>query len=282
MIPAFISENLHIVVPFLLAAAGGAVARLLGGGRGEVLAQALLPAAFLAGAAVVWGGWPSPLPGWRPFSLVPWLVLAALLAGLALALLGGRRGARLAALVVLAVASSWLVAGRPLPPDWGGLALAAAALAAALVALARLDALAPMAPAAPVMLAAAALGLLGLAWLDGAHTTAALAAALTAAAAGHLLVAWLLGVAFGAPAALGGGVALVALAQAAVLAGPLPAVPVLLLLLVFFADGTAARLTVGSGLLRRLLAPAVLAAVCLIPLALALVAGWVAANLHRL
>lgn len=278
---AILTDNLHVAPPFLVALLGGALLRLLGRGRGEALGQAMLPAGVVAGWIWLMDGFASPLPGWRALPLLPWLVLLGLLAGLLLDLLGGGRRARTAALAVLAVVASWLLAGRPWPPDWLGLAVMATALAGALVALMRLETRAPMPQTAPVMLTAAALGLYGLAWLAGGGIWQALAAALTAGAAGHLLCGWLLGVRFGAAAVLGGGGALVALAQASVLSGPLPTAPVLLLLLIFFADGTAARLSAGSGLLRRILAPVMLAVVCLLPLALALIAGYVAANLDQ-
>ncbi len=266
-----------LLLPFAASAATGGLLRLLGGpGRGAALAGLAVPVGFLAGWAWAYG-----LPVWPPrtaLAQVPYVALAGGIAGAAAAVLSLRRTGLLLVLLGFAAVAAWSALGRPTWMSWALALKAGLLLAAWLVALLRLESRPPKEPTATVMLAMLALGVAVVAQAAGAPGASA-AAALAAAAAGFLAWNWIAGFPFLAPALLGGAGAVVALGGALALAGTAwpPALAVLLLIL--FADDTAARLPSGAGLLRRVAQPLWLAALCLLPIALAFALEHVARSL---
>lgn len=252
-----------LLLPFGLALAAAAALRLAGGAEiGGRLSGAAVPAGFLAGWTWLHG-----------LTLVPagltevavHIALGGALAGLALDASGARPGWRGLVGAGFVAAGVWSATGlvgalHPMPSGGGAKAmvlLTAAALAVAwIITLARLRRFGgPVVGAAEgrgaegaALLAALAGGLGLTAAAAGAASIAAPAAGLAAAALGFLLMSLPLSLPFAGGAALGGGGALLGLAQALAVDWPGTVVPLLILALGLFAGGTAARLPGGDRL----------------------------------
>ncbi len=267
------------LLAFLLSCAVAGVARLAGGpGRGAVLAGSGISIGFL-GAWLALYGMPAGLPR-SLFEQLPFIALAGCILGLLIDAFSLRKGARTAALVVCAILAAWTALRWPLSWSWP-LALKGGLLLAAWVCLLlRLDSRPYNEPVAPVMLLMAALALAAMAWMVGQAGWMRLGGLAAAATAGVLVWAWAIGLSFSAAALLGGGGLVMGIAQALGLAQIISPFALAVLLLIFFADGTAQRLVLGSGLLRRLFQPLGLALVCLFPIALALAVAYVAAEMR--
>lgn len=270
---------LYLFLPFLVAAAAAGLSRLAGGpGRGVALAGIAVPAGFLA-AWLVLRGLP-PLPPRGSLAQVPYVALAGLLVGSICVLLSIRRGALLAVVVGFSVLAVWAALGFATGWSWLPALKAAALLAAWLLVLLRLEGRAAKEPTAPVMLAMLAVGIGVVALVAGEPLWARLGFAMAAAAAGFLAWSWAAGFPFLLPAVLGGAGGTMALGGAAAVSGALPWPALAVLLLVPFADGTAARLPSGSGLVRRLLQPLLLALTCLLPIVLGAALAYVALHVR--
>ncbi|MGC2856907.1 hypothetical protein ACM64Y_15650 [Novispirillum sp. DQ9] len=246
-----------LALPFGLALAAAAALRLAGGADvGGRLSGAAVPAGFLA--AWTWMHGLTLVPAGLTEVAVH-IALGGALAGLALDAAGARPGWRAlvgAAFVAAGVAAATGLVGvaRPMPADGaatGMLVLTVVALGAAWVAtLIRLRRLGgPGDGGEGAALLAALAGGLGLtAAAAGAPGIAAPAAALAAAALGFLAMSLPLGLPLAGGAVLGGGGALLGLAQALAVDWPGTVVPLLILGLGLFAGGTVGRLPGGPRL----------------------------------
>lgn len=251
-----------LLLPFGLALAAAAALRLAGGAEiGGRLSGAAVPAGFLAGWTWLHG-----------LTLVPagltevavHIALGGALAGLALDAAGARPGWRGLVGAGFVAAGVWAATGlvgavHPMPPDGAGKAVVfvtvialAVAWVVTLLRLRRHGGGGPGEGAEGAALLAALAGGLGLtAAAAGASAIAAPAAGLAAAALGFLIMSLPLGLPFSGGAVLGGGGALLGLAQALAVDWPGTVVPLLILALGLAAGGTVARLP-GGGRLRPL------------------------------
>lgn len=256
-----------LLVPFLVAAVGAGVVRLIGGpGRGAALAGLALPLGFLAAWLLMRG-----VPGWPPRSAaaqVPFVALIGLLVGAAVTAASAKRGVVLAVAAAFALLAVWSALGWPRGGGWQPLLKAALLAGIWLVALVRLEGRPAKEPVAAVMLAMLALGI-GVVAATAGDALARPAFALAAATAGFLAWNWFGGAPFLGSALLGGGGAAMALAGAVALGGRASPLALAVLLLILFADGTASRLPSGSGLVRQAVQPLLLALLCLLPIGLA-------------
>lgn len=245
-------------LPFGVALALASLLRLVGGAEvGGRLAGVAVPGGFLAAWILFRGATLAPRD---VLDLAPHVALGGALLGLVLDAWRPRRPVVALAVGVFALAGLWAAVLFPLRlPDAAemvGLAPAMLALAAAwALALGRLGVLAApeggaaeatallAALAAGVALVAVAAGLSGLTGAAPGHSGIARpAAGLAAAALGLLPLAVWQGARLGWAGLLGGGGALLALAQALGLVWPASAVPLAVLLLALFAGPTARRL----------------------------------------
>lgn len=277
----FSSSNIYwsLLLPFLVAVAAAGLTRLIGGpGRGGAMAGLAVPAGFLAGWILLRG-----VPALSPqgaFQQAPHVALAGLALGLLVVAGGVRRSVLLAVAVVFAVVAIWSAMGQPAGWTWRiGLTTALLAAAWTLV-LVRLEARPASEPTAAVMLTVLAIGVGLVALTTGNEDTGRVALAVAAASAGFLAWNWFAGWPFLAPAVLGGGGVVLALATGPALNGGAASWALPVLLLVVFADGTAQRLPSGSGLARKLVQPLLLALVCLLPVALALTVAYVGVHMR--
>ncbi|MEX2644169.1 MAG: hypothetical protein WD270_11990, partial [Acetobacterales bacterium] len=270
-----------IAAAFAAAALATLAIRLIGGsGRGAQLAGAGIGIGVLTFLSIWFQGLPE-VSARHLHHLVPYAVAAGLLIGLAVDAAAPGRGVRAAVTLLCSAVAVWWLLGAP----FAGVARlaflydAAPLFAAWAVVLLRLGRPVEDARSPAVMLAMAALGVAGLAWLNGGDFYLLAALAVAASALGFLVWNWPgPRFAFGSAALLGGGGALMALVTAQWLSR-MPAALGLALLalgLVFFADGVAARMRLGSGLVRQILSPLQLALLAAFPVALALVVGYLA------
>ncbi len=274
--------TLSAAAAFAVSALSALLIRLIGGpGRGGQLAGAAIGLGVLAFLLLELG-----LPEISPRHLVhrlPYTVGVALLVGLLLDAAGVARGARALVVAGAAAVAVWWLLGAP----FGGVAPldflidAAPLLAAWLIVMWRLGRPAADERFPAVALMMAALGLAGLGWLDGGPFDRVAALAVALAAAGFLVWGWPgPRFAFGNAAVLAGGGSLLSLATVQWLSrGDTGfALALLALGLVFFADGMAARLGRPRGMLGQIAAPLQLAGLCVFPIALAVVVGYLAAR----
>ncbi len=246
---------LFLALPFGLALAAAAALRLAGGSDvGARLSGVAVPAGFLAawtwlhGLTLV----PAGLTG-----VAAHIALGGALAGLALDAPAARRGWRVIVGAVFVAAGVWAATGlvgaiTPAPTDGAAratLLVTIAALAAAWIGtLVRLRSHSLPGTGTEggaegaALLAALAAGLGLTAAAVGATGIAAPAAGLAAAALGFLALAAPLRLPFSGGAVLGGGGALLGLAQALAIEWPGTVIPLLILGLGLFAGGTAGRL----------------------------------------
>lgn len=264
----------YLLLPFLVAVAIAGLVRLVGGpGRGAVLAGIAIPGGFVAGWLLLRGA--PTLPPVGALAQVPYVALAGILLGVTAVTAGLRRGGLLSLTVLFASLATWAAFGFRFAWSWPLALQAAGLLAAWLIVLPRLESRSVKEPLAAIMTIMLACGIGAVALTSGEGGWARLAFALAAASAGFAAWNWAAGFPFLMPALLGGAGAAVALAGSAALSGALPWPALVVLLLIPFADGTAAQLPSGSGLIRRLLQPIMLALTCLLPLALAVLVAYV-------
>lgn len=274
--------GLTIAAAFIASAAAALAIRMVGGpGRGGQLAGAGIGIGVLVFLLMQLG-----LPELSPRHLVhrlPYTVAAGVLIGLAVDAANPGRGTRMLVTLAAILAAVWWLLGAPLggvaPLDF--LIDAAPLLAAWAVVLLRLGRPVEDARWPAVTLAMAALGVAGLAWLNGGPFYLFGGLAVAAASLGFLMWNWPgPRFAFGTAAVLGGGGALMALVTVQWLSR-MPALfglALAALALVFFADGVAARMRIGRGMLREIVSPLQVAALAAFPVALALVVGYLAAR----
>lgn len=245
------------------------------GGRMTALAGCGVGFGFLAAWVAVMD-WPA-LPVHSLRGQVIWVALSGLAAGLAMDLLRLRRRWAVAALTLFALLAVWGAFGWR--ADWTpSLAWRPALLAAVwLILLLRLESRPAAEPVGAVMLAMAAAGLGMAAALSADPLMARLSWALAAAVAGFFVWNWA-GLPLMSAAMLSGGAALLAIGQTLWLTGRVSGWVLLVLVLTLFADGTAGMIPAGSGRLRRLARPPILALVCLLPVGVAAAIAYVAAH----
>lgn len=268
-----------LFLPFMLALTVGGGARLAGmrafGGRTTALAGCGVGLGFLAAWILVMD-WPVlPPPSLR--GQVIWVALSGLAAGLAMDVLRFRRRWVLTALAAFAGLAVWGAFGWR--ADWTLAALWRPAVLAAvwLILLLRLESRPAAEPVGAVMLMMLAAGLGAVAALSADPLMARLSWALAAAVAGFLVWNWA-GLPMMGAALLGGGAAALAIGQTLWLTGRVSGWVLLVLLLTLFADGTAGLIPAGSGPLRRLARPPILALVCLLPVGVAAAIAYIAAH----
>lgn len=246
-----------LALPFGLALAAAAALRLTGGGDvGARLSGAAVPAGFLAG----WT-WLNGLT-FVPTGLADvaaHIALGGALAGLVLDAAGARPGWRMLVGTGFVAAAVWAATGlagalTPIPAEAAARAALvvvvlglAVAWAGTLLRLRRHGSPGSGADGA-ALLAALAGGLALTALAAGATGIAAAAGALAGASLGFLALALPLGLPLAGGAILGGGGALLGLAQALVVDWPGTVVPLLILGLALFAGGTVTRLPGGPRL----------------------------------
>jgi hypothetical protein len=210
--------------------------------RRSPLAAAALGAAVLAGAVATLG-----LGPWPPRSglhKLPWLLAAALAAGVALDLVRASRALRLAtAPVLLVLALGWLAAPQLRGPGPAVLAGLAALLLGGTAIVAHLGWRETPATRPAALLGVAAVGLAGVAFQAGSLAIAQLAGALGAAAGAYGLFALLApGTRFASAGTLGGGGALVLLTALTGLLTDVTPLALVLLAVVFVAGAASARI----------------------------------------
>lgn len=285
-IPPFLQVPL---AAFVVAVIAALLIRLIGGpGRGADLAGAALGVAVLA-TWMIQVGLPVISPR-QVFERIPVVALGGLVIGFAMDSARVEGWIRLVSMAGSGVLAAWWMVGAPgvSIPFWQqGVLLKGAALAFAwLVVLLRLgraggdDERTPL-----VMLLVAAAGLAGIAHAAGGRAAPAYAGPaliVAGAALGLLVLNWPSPrFPFGAAPLLAGGGALMAAASALWLAagGRGVGLALLLLGLVFFAEGAAARLAVGQGLMRRAAWPLVLGVSAALPAALAALVAFLAGRI---
>lgn len=271
---------LTYITPFALTLLVGGAIRLFGGaGRGARAAGAGAMISF----ALVWVI--LVRPSWAPvndLARLGHIALGATIVGLVLDLLAPRRfWAAAAAGVVLLVSAIGSVTGKMALPGgvglggWAGVALLAGV---AFLVLARLDALKGKGMTSVLLMAAALAGVGAMARVAGDSSLAATGLMLASA----VLAFGVLQVAFGLPLGdsllLGGGAALFALAWALGHGQPEARLALLLLPLIFFAEGTANRVPLPQARVSAFLYPLVLTGLAALPVALAVLVVYVTAS----
>jgi len=267
-----------VVVPLAVALVATGLLRLIGGGRGPTLAAAGLGLGFLAGYGLILGI--APLPPRSAGQKLFYIVALAWAAGVALDLAAARPLWRHGLAVVGSVAAVVWLLGAQLGAEtmlWPGSVL----VAAWVLVLERLSARSGQSLDGAVMLIVVGLAGAGVAFFGATASGAQLSLALAAAAGGFALWNWpVVRFRFAAAAVYAGGAAALALASQFVLYTQVSPWALLLLVLVFFVDRWAARLSHGLGdnAFARALAPVVLALVAAIPAGAALAVAYLSAG----
>lgn len=265
--------------PLLVSAVGAGLIRLFGGpGMGTLLAPVAIVAGFLVGYGLILG-----VPSYPPPSStqkLPYLVGASAVLAVVVALVRPRLIAAAVALAVLGVGGLLWLSGRRL--DAGdavavGLTLVPLWLGW-LVVLVRLSSRRAQGQTPAVMLLAAALGLAGIGIFGASASVGQMSLSLAAAIGGYLLWNWpRMRFAFTETGLVAAGGTLMLLASYLVLAWPRAYVfmAVMVLVLVFFADGPARRwMPRGEGA-RALLGPVILGLTAMLPALIAIAIAYV-------
>jgi hypothetical protein len=269
---------LTYITPFALTLIIAGAIRLFGGPERGARAAGV---GVMIGFAIAWVIFVRP--GWWPvsdFTRIGHIALGATVVGLALDLLGPKRfWAAVAAAVVLLICAASSLTGKVALPDptlaaWGSVVVLALA---AFLMLARLDALKGKGITAALLMTAALVGVAVMAAVagDARLVTTGLILASAVCAFGVLQVAG--GLPMGDSVLLGGGTTLFALAWALAHGHPETRLALLLLPLIFFAEGTANRVPLPQARISALLYPLVLAGLAALPVALAAFVVYVTA-----
>ena len=265
------------LVPLAITPVLAGLIRIFGGAeRGARAAGVAVPMGFI----VAWGIFLRP--GWLPtddFSRIGHIAFGAALVGLALDLLAASRLVSAMAAGVVILASAWASVNGglfPHPPVSLYLLASAGALAVlAFLIVARLDAARARGLTTLVLIAAAALGIAVMAKIVGEPRLALAGAMLAVALIAYAALQGVVSLPVGASVSLGAGSALLALAWA-LAHGSSDARPALILVpLIFFAEGTARRVPLPAARISAILYPLVLAIVAALPLALAALVAYV-------
>ncbi len=279
-----LKSALMYLAPFVLTLVLAGAIRVLGGPERGARAAGV---AVMLGFVLSWGFFLRP--GWVQagyFSRIGHIAFGAGLVGLALDLISAKRyWAALAAAIVILV-STWasVTGGLSLPgslsvPLTGGLALTVGGLAVvAFLIIARLDAARGRGATAPILLGIAALGVSFMARVAGAPDLAATGLMLALAVAGYAVLQGAVALPVGDSIVLGAGATLLALAWALAQDKPEIRLALLLVLLIFFAEGTAKRVPLPEARISAILYPLVLAGVAALPCTLAVLIAYVMAH----
>jgi hypothetical protein len=269
------------LVPFVLTLAIAGVIRFLGGPeRG----------ARVAGVAVMIGFTASWVyfvrPGWMPvddLSRIVHVALGASVVGLVLDLLSPRRLWAAAAAAVVVIVCTWSsVTGTLMPPTAATSAMILPTLvlgAVAFLVIARLDAARKHGITALVLLAVAALGLSAMAAVAGEARLATTGLVLASAIVAFGVLQSVVALPVNDSIILGTGSVVLALAWALGNARPEARLALLLVLLIFFAEGTARRVPLPKARISAFLYPLILAVLAGLPVALSVLVVYVTARI---
>ena len=260
--------------PFVQSALAPLLAALLAAAllRGR-LQGACIGAGLLASLLLTRG---LPWPARSGLDKLSWLVLAALLLGLALDAVGAGRRLR-AGLSAVAVVAALLWLAAPQLAGAGVVLLleVTALLGVGLLAVLRLPVAPAPAPVPAALLGVASLGIAGVAFNGGSLALAQAAAALAVAAAVHVAAGWIgASSAFGAAAALAGGGGWALLLGLVLLLTDASRWALAVLPLALLAELVSRRLPAGRGRASRVVASLWAALVAALPVA---VAVWLSA-----
>lgn len=278
-LPMLISSFMYLV-PFVATLVFAGAIRGFGGPERGARAASV---AVVLGFVVSWGFFLKP--GWIPtgdFSRIGHIAFGAALVGLALDLISPRRfWAAIAGAVVILV-STWasvngaLSVSAPIPLEVG--ALVAGLAVVAFLIIARLDAARARGVTTLVLLVIAALGVSLMARVAAAPDLAASGLMLALAVVAYSLLQAVIMLPVGDAVVWGAGCALLAIVWALAQARPDIRLALLLLPLIFFAEGTAQRVPLPAARVSALLYPLVLAGLSALPLALAVLLAYVMAH----
>ncbi|MDE0799550.1 MAG: hypothetical protein OSB02_02280 [Rhodospirillaceae bacterium] len=268
-------------IPFGVALATGGALRLAAGPeRG----------ARVAGLCILFGF----SAAWNWLLLTPWVPIDALsrvihiaiggfLIGFAVDLIQPKRSWNIVLSVIYAAGSVWITVSGSLlgaaPTEAGEWLRLVLYLLLWLGLIRRLNVQRSEGPSVLVVCVMLSLGLGLVSQMSGEDSIAAVAYCLMAALAGYLALSWILALSIGNAVVLGSGGAVLGVAVA--LMEPVsqaPAVALLCLILVPFADGTAKRLPLGPAAFRRTFYPLALIAVALLPISLAAIMAYLFAG----
>lgn len=270
------SALIHIV-PFALALLWAGGLRVFGGperaargaGIGVMLAFAVSWVIFVK-------------PGWAPvtdLTRIGHIALGAAVAGLALDLLAPRRFWAAAVAAIFLLGSAWSsVTGKlelPTAPNLDLLAPAAILAVLAFLGIARLDVLRTQGLTATILLAVSASGIAVMAAVAGDPKLAASGAILALAVLGYVVAQALFKVPVGDSIILGAGSALLAMAWTLGHMHPASRLALLLVPLIFFAEGTAKRVPLPQARISAVLYPLILVVLAALPVALAVLVVYV-------
>lgn len=271
---------LMYLAPFVLTLVLAGAIRVFGGPERGARAAGV---AVMLGFILSWGFFLRP--GWVPagdFSRIGHIAFGAALVGMALDLVAAKRyWAALAAAVVILV-STWASVTGALSlsvPLTGGRAITVGGLAVvAFLIVARLDAARGRGVTAPILLGIAALGMSFMARVAEAPDLAATGLMLALALAGYAVLQGAVALPVGDSIVLGAGGTLLALAWALAQGKPEVGLALLLVLLIFFAEGTAKRVPLPEARISAILYPLVLAGMAALPCALAVLIAYIMAH----
>ena len=220
-------------------------------------------------------------PGWAPVSdltRIGHIALGATLVGFLLDLLSPPRFVAAVAGAIVILVSTWasVSGGLAIPSADGPIVLAAALAVIAFLILARMDAVRGQGVTAVVLMGIAAAGVAVIARVthDPALATTGLILALALIA--YAIPQAVAGLPVGDSIVLGAGGALLALTWAVAHAHPEIRLAMLLVPLIFFAEGTAKRVPLPQARISTLLYPLLLAVLAALPLGLAVLVAYVA------
>lgn len=273
------NSALVYLVPLLLTPVIAGAIRMFGGPeRGARVAGIAVMIAFAFGWVLI------VRPSWAPvddISRIGHIALGASVLGLLLDLIGARR-----ILIALATAGTVLVCAwssytdtLAVPAMDGPLLPVAVLAVVAFVILMRLDAVKAEGMSTLILLAMAALGISFMAQVveDATLATSALVLALTVL--GFTLPQSIAALPVGSSIILGGGSVLLAIAWALAHNHPETRLALLLVPMIFFAEGTAKRVPLPEARISTLLYPALLAVLAALPLVLAVLVTYATANM---
>lgn len=270
------SALIHIV-PFALALVWAGAMRIFGGperaargaGIGVMLAFAVSWVVFVK-------------PAWVPvndMTRIGHIALGAAVAGLALDLLTPKRFWAAAVAALFIAGSAWgSVTGKldlPSASNLGLLAPAAALAVIGFLGLARLDVLRAQGLTATLLLTVSAAGIAVMAAVVADGRLAATGAILALALLGYVTAQALFKVPVGDSIVLGAGGTLLAMTWALGHMHPAARLALLLMPLIFFAEGTAKRVPLPQARISALLYPLILVALAALPVALAVLVVYV-------
>ncbi len=277
-----LKTTLTYLTPFALTLVVAGAIRMFGGPERGARAAGV---AVMTSFALTWVIFVRP--GWTPvsdFTRIGHIGLGATVVGFALDLLAPKRfWAAAAAAIVLLVCASGSVTGKiALPSEiglagWTGTVLLA--LAAFLI-LARLDALKVRGMTAALLITVALIGVAAMASVVGDPRLASTGLILASAMFAYGLLQAVFGLPLGDSILLGAGTTLFALAWGLGHGHPEARLALLLLPLIFFAEGTANRVPLPQARISAFLYPLVLAGLAALPVALAVLVVMVTAGPH--